>query len=249
LPDQFKHAGSVFSPDGTKLFYLVRRGSARSDEYGELWAAELKTGRTERILADFVVTGFDISSDGKRILFAALDGEGKSYLLDGKLRPALSTQASWIRPPNRVLDHFHDFGAFQVFPRLNAGRAARVEFTPGPTYPHMRLCGATSRAIFIGFYYREQSDPTEHLDGYHSQIWKDRPRSIRTRPVGSDIWSAHVEGQIRRPSQCTMRPTRKLVRLRGRYTGYCKVRVVQRVQCRVYLIVGGRELVAAFIYV
>jgi eukaryotic-like serine/threonine-protein kinase len=80
LPARERQAGSLFSPDGNKLFYLVRRGSARSDEYGELWAADVKTGRSERMLADFVVTGYDISSDGKRILFSALNDEGKSYL-------------------------------------------------------------------------------------------------------------------------------------------------------------------------
>jgi eukaryotic-like serine/threonine-protein kinase len=80
LAAKFQQAGSVFSPDGKKLFYLVRRGAARAAEYGELWAADLKTGRTQRMLVDFVVTGYDISFDGKRVLFAALGGEGKSHL-------------------------------------------------------------------------------------------------------------------------------------------------------------------------
>jgi serine/threonine protein kinase len=80
LPGKHQQAGSVFSPDGKRLFYLVRRVSARSFEYGELWAADLETGRTERMLADFVVTGYDISSDGKRVFFSALDNEGKSHL-------------------------------------------------------------------------------------------------------------------------------------------------------------------------
>ena len=80
VPAKFQQGGSVFSPDGRKLFYLVRRGSASAAEYGELWVADLKTGQTQRILADFVVTGYDISSDGKRVLFAARDNEGKSHL-------------------------------------------------------------------------------------------------------------------------------------------------------------------------
>jgi len=80
LPEKFKHAAPVFSPDGKKLFYLVRRTPARMDEYGELWATDLKIRRTERIVADFVITGFDISPDGQRLLFAALDPSGKSHL-------------------------------------------------------------------------------------------------------------------------------------------------------------------------
>jgi hypothetical protein len=74
VADKFKGAGSVFSRDGGKLYYLVRRGPARSDEYGELWSADLRAGKTERVLSDFVVTAYDISSDGKRALLRTRNG-------------------------------------------------------------------------------------------------------------------------------------------------------------------------------
>jgi eukaryotic-like serine/threonine-protein kinase len=80
LPAKFQQAGSVFSPDARKLYYLVRRGVARTDEYGELWAADLKTGRSQRLLVDFVVTGYDISANGEHVLFSALDAESRSHL-------------------------------------------------------------------------------------------------------------------------------------------------------------------------
>jgi Tol biopolymer transport system component/predicted Ser/Thr protein kinase len=72
--------GSVFSPDGKKLYYLVRRGPARGFQSGELWVAQLDTGRAERLLPDIAVTGYDLSADGKQIAFAALDAAGRTQL-------------------------------------------------------------------------------------------------------------------------------------------------------------------------
>ena len=73
-----------FSPDGRRLFYLVRRGSGRaaSTDEGpsELYVADLDSGRSDRLLPGFDVTGYTLSPDGKRLVFAALDPAGKSYL-------------------------------------------------------------------------------------------------------------------------------------------------------------------------
>jgi serine/threonine protein kinase/Tol biopolymer transport system component len=71
--------GSHFSLDGKKLYYLVKQGSSRAFVAGEIWEVELDSGRTERFL-DTVATGFDISSDGKRMVLAADDKDGISYL-------------------------------------------------------------------------------------------------------------------------------------------------------------------------
>jgi eukaryotic-like serine/threonine-protein kinase len=71
---------SYFSADGTKLYYLVRRESAGAFTAGELWAAELDSGRTERLLPGFTMVQFDISADGKRVVFSARDAGGKRRL-------------------------------------------------------------------------------------------------------------------------------------------------------------------------
>ncbi len=65
-------AAPAFSPDGKKLYHLVRRGQSRAFVTGELWVAELESGRNERVLPGFAVTAYDISSDGKKVVFAAL---------------------------------------------------------------------------------------------------------------------------------------------------------------------------------
>ncbi len=59
------------SADGTKLYYLSN---------GELWAADLRTERTERLLSGFSITKYTISADDKRVVFAVSDSEGKSRL-------------------------------------------------------------------------------------------------------------------------------------------------------------------------
>ncbi len=80
-----------FSPDGKKLYYLVRRGPSRAFLTGELWVAELDSGRNQRLLPGFQMTDYDISADGKRVAFAALDDAGKPRLwlasLDRRFSP------------------------------------------------------------------------------------------------------------------------------------------------------------------
>jgi eukaryotic-like serine/threonine-protein kinase len=63
-----------FSRDGKKLFYLVRRhGLSGQFVSGELWVADLASNRSEQVLSGFEVTGFDVSPDGKQVVFAASD--------------------------------------------------------------------------------------------------------------------------------------------------------------------------------
>jgi hypothetical protein len=79
------------SPDGTKAYYLVRLEGATGPFTsralttgpfinGALWAVELKGGRSEQLLPGFAVTGYDISLDGRRIVFAARGPHGESRL-------------------------------------------------------------------------------------------------------------------------------------------------------------------------
>ncbi|MGO8735744.1 MAG: hypothetical protein ACLQVM_23455, partial [Terriglobia bacterium] len=83
----FAEAPSL-SPDGTKAYYLVRsQGTTSSFSSGGLWAVDLRGGRSEQPLPGFAVTGYDISPDGRRIVFAAQDPHGESRL--------------WVASPDR----------------------------------------------------------------------------------------------------------------------------------------------------
>ena len=70
----------VLSPDGKKVYYLLRSGASRSFWSGELWVADVAKGHGERLLPGFSIARYDISPDGKRIVFAASNAQGKSVL-------------------------------------------------------------------------------------------------------------------------------------------------------------------------
>jgi serine/threonine protein kinase/Tol biopolymer transport system component len=72
--------GSPFSPDGRKLYYLVRHGASHLFRVGGLWEADLASGRSERLLPDFELSSYDISPDGKRIVFTAVDKQEHSRI-------------------------------------------------------------------------------------------------------------------------------------------------------------------------
>ncbi len=89
---------SCFSAGGKKLYYLIRRESGRNFNEGELTAVELESGHAERLLPGFTMTDFDISSDGSRVVFSALDpgGENRVWLasLDRRFSPRRIASAS-----------------------------------------------------------------------------------------------------------------------------------------------------------
>ncbi len=79
------------SPDGKKLYYLVRAGGARTFMTGSLWVADLESGQRQRLLADFQMRHYTISPDGQRVVFVASDDAGRTPVwlaaLDGRSAP------------------------------------------------------------------------------------------------------------------------------------------------------------------
>ncbi len=70
-----------FSRDGKKLYYLVRRhGLSGQFTSGELWVADLTNNRSERALPGFEVAGYDVSPDGKLVVFATTDKDNTPAL-------------------------------------------------------------------------------------------------------------------------------------------------------------------------
>ena len=90
-----------FSPDAKKLYYLVRGGGARNFFTGGLWVADLESGQRQRLLPDFQMQHYTISSDGQRVVFTAPDDAGRTPVwlaaLNGGSAPRrLSTLDSWV---------------------------------------------------------------------------------------------------------------------------------------------------------
>jgi Tol biopolymer transport system component/tRNA A-37 threonylcarbamoyl transferase component Bud32 len=66
------------SPDGKKLYYLVRTFGIRSWNQGNLWALDMSTGQRQRLLPEFQMLHYTISRDGERVVFVAVDEQGRS---------------------------------------------------------------------------------------------------------------------------------------------------------------------------
>ena len=88
------------SPDGKKLYYLVRSGGVRNWISGGLWVADLDSGQRQRLLPDFLMQHYTISRDGQRVVFSAADETGRTPVwlasLNGRTAPRrLTTMDGW----------------------------------------------------------------------------------------------------------------------------------------------------------
>jgi DNA-binding winged helix-turn-helix (wHTH) protein/Tol biopolymer transport system component len=90
------------SPDGGKVYYLVRSGASRDFVAGELWAGDVSSSRRERLLPGVLMTRYDISADGKRVVFASRGASEKSTVwlarLDSRSPPRQLTSLDASRP-------------------------------------------------------------------------------------------------------------------------------------------------------
>ncbi len=68
---------------------------------GELWETELETGKQQRLLPDFLMEHYDISLDGKQVIFITADGSGHAPLwigaTDGSSSPRRLSDQDCIR--------------------------------------------------------------------------------------------------------------------------------------------------------
>ena len=91
-PSLWFSARSPFSPDGKKLYFLVRREAGQLALDWALWRTDLTSGYSERLLPGFLLSDFDIASDGTTIVFTTRDeklGSPALWLasLDGRFAP------------------------------------------------------------------------------------------------------------------------------------------------------------------
>lgn len=89
-----------FSHDGGTLYYTSR--TSDSSPSRELWRVDLASGRRERLLAGFSVTGYDISRDDSQVVFTASDAGGHSHLwlapLDRRTAPRQLPGTDLLQP-------------------------------------------------------------------------------------------------------------------------------------------------------
>lgn len=69
---------AIFSPDGIRLYFL---GTLSAKNGEELWVADLTSGLIERALPGILqVSSYDVSADGRQIVFDAVDTQGRLHL-------------------------------------------------------------------------------------------------------------------------------------------------------------------------
>ena len=89
----------VFSPDGGRVFYLMgTQGQAH-----ELWSTELATGKSETVASDSQLFGYDVSPDGRSVVYSAAGENGARLLwparIDHRVAPRrLSTTGKDLSP-------------------------------------------------------------------------------------------------------------------------------------------------------
>jgi eukaryotic-like serine/threonine-protein kinase len=69
-----------FSPDGKKLYFLVRSTETRHFVSGALWRMDLESGKKDPLVPDVLMQAYNVSADGKRVVFIGDDANGHSPL-------------------------------------------------------------------------------------------------------------------------------------------------------------------------
>ena len=132
------------SPDGKKLYYLVRAGGARNFVTGGLWVADLESGQRQRLLPDFQMRHYTISADGQRVVFVASDDAGRTPVwlaaLNGRSAPRRLTA---------IDSGVAYFGAPAVMWSLTAWKRRRFSFiASGRTAVAYRRCSQRRTSLF-----------------------------------------------------------------------------------------------------
>ena len=125
------------SPDGKRLYYRVLKGGA-SPALGasELWVADIESGRNEPFFSGIAVTGYELSRDGKRIVFSTNGSGGTSQLWiattdrTGPPRriPNAEGDMPHFLPPGEVVFHAIENGATLAF-RVREDGTGKQELT------------------------------------------------------------------------------------------------------------------------
>ena len=110
-----------FGPDDKTLYYLLRHKDANVGP--ELWRLTLATGKSEAVFPGTSMDSYDVSPDGKQVVYAGVGRDGRSQLW---LAPIdRSSPARQIGHSGETLPHFGPRG--QILFRLAEGNANYLE--------------------------------------------------------------------------------------------------------------------------
>ncbi len=127
----------TFNADGTVLYYLMRRGSARPGP--ELWRTAVDSGKSEPVLPGVAMLAYDVSPDGKQVVYSSEGSNGKSQLWLAPLDR--SSPAKRIGAGGETSPHFGPAGQilfrltegnFNYLARMNQDSSGRSKVVPYP---------------------------------------------------------------------------------------------------------------------
>jgi eukaryotic-like serine/threonine-protein kinase len=130
-----------FSRDGKKIYYLMQpHGVSGEFISGELWEADLESGRTQRLLPDTLVTGYDVSPDGSEVVYSVKDQDNRSRVwiasLDYRFPPrqfASTENEDQPRWDDAKRIYFRAAeGKSNFLYRMNEGGSGRTKASPDP---------------------------------------------------------------------------------------------------------------------
>jgi Tol biopolymer transport system component/DNA-binding winged helix-turn-helix (wHTH) protein len=132
-------ASARFSLDGKLLYYLMRRDSSSSSSPSELWRKDLESGNSEKALPGMSIAEYDVSNDGKEVVFSTQPLGKASQLwlahLDGSSPPRLITstgeRAPHFGPDAQVLFQYTD-GKANYIGQIRKDGSERSKLFPYP---------------------------------------------------------------------------------------------------------------------
>jgi len=170
-----------FSSGGKLLFYLMRRDSSASSS--GLWRRDLESGKTEAILPGMSMLAYDVSNDGKEVVFSTQPPGKASQLwlapLDGSSAPrqlsSTGEGAPHFDPDGQVLFQFSD-GKANYVGRINKDGSGRSKLLADPVLallgisPDRRWLITDSSAAILAISIRGGS-PRRICMGWCSAAW------------------------------------------------------------------------------
>jgi Tol biopolymer transport system component/DNA-binding winged helix-turn-helix (wHTH) protein len=104
----------VFSPDTGIVYYLLRRGQG---PVTELWRTMVNSGKSEAVFPGISMTAFDLSPDGRQVLYAVPDEKAPLWVAPvDRSSPAVKVNITDVQSP-----HFGDHGQI-LFERTEGNR-------------------------------------------------------------------------------------------------------------------------------
>jgi Tol biopolymer transport system component len=207
--DAYSFGGS-FSADGKKLYYLVRTAAGTTIAHGSLWMQDLESGQSQRLLPDFEVEQYDVSSDGKRVAFVSAETSRPGIwvaALDGSSAPLQLTSSRGLQTFFGASDDVflaiqEKEGTFVYRVSERGGDLHKVIphpilflYGPSPDGKHLAVWGGTSDETVNAVAVYPVDGESPQIVCRECAYRSSSPRQVSWSPDGNLLYLAAMGGQ------------------------------------------------------